>query len=915
MEQLDELNYGLLQKVAPQSMRGKQGRFFDHMRRAVQDRFLPIRRTQEAIEAALGRPLNDDENAWVGETLSHGKVRQASFERDHNFRKPIVEAMHNAGLKLDEVDEYLNAHAAPARNAKIAAINPAKPDGGSGMTNQEAVDHLAAVAAGSPDKARALATIRGLVRAMLDDRLNLMVDSGLIDPGTAAQWRADEPEYVPLRGKEGDPDAETQDALSKMRVGRRLMGLRGPLEPRATGRSSRAPDILATTFALADETARRAAKNEVELMLLRLAVEAPDPNVWEVSPVQRQAYMAKITDPVTGAVTRQVRYRNAAYDKREDTMVVRDGGQQVRIRIKDPNLLKAISGLGAGEQHAMLQFLGAITGTLSKMNTLWHPEFALTNAFKDAQAGLINLGVQDIPGLKRAVLKNMYAAGRGTYRYLKTGEATDEWTRLSQEARRAGLVFGYTHMGNPAEEAKSIEDAIHDLTGGRAWKRGLASIGRVVTRSNESVDSMIRLATYKALRDRGHTQQQAVAVAKSLTVDFDRKGEWGPAMNSLFMFANVGWQGTAILANAIKSRRVQRAVAAIVALGVAQELLSNLWGPPDDEDDDGTGLSVYDRIPEYEKRAAIIIMSGSGPGDYYKIPMPFGYSFFHNTGRLIAAYARGAPEPDLQPVTMAATIGRLAAGFAVAMIPPGMGDLGIPTLATPFTEIMANESYFGRPIQPTKYPGDEKPDSRNYFPNPNWLSLTAAQGLNAITGGDEFKPGLVDVSPESISHVVSVYSGAVGAFALNAINSLTGLYGEATGTAAEDPRLGWRNVPFARKFVGSASPYQVMDITYQRMAAVELLKDRADAKTDEAKIVRREHRRELALVDDARKLRKALSGFRKQRLATLANPKLPAQQQRAQTDRLAEREKVLMRHFNQRYIRAVAPPRASAPPG
>jgi hypothetical protein len=69
------------------------------------------------------------------------------------------------------------------------------------------------------------------------------------------------------------------------------------------------------------------------------------------------------------------------------------------------------------------------------------------------------------------------------------------------------------------------------------------------------------------------------------------------------------------------------------------------------------------------------------------------------------------------------------------------------------------------------------------------------------------------------------------------------------------------------------------------------------------------------MVDDAKKARKELGGLNKQRRRILADAKLTTQQQRAQTDRLTEREKVLMRHFNQRYIRAVAPPRASAPPG
>jgi hypothetical protein len=252
--------------------------------------------------------------------------------------------------------------------------------------------------------------------------------------------------------------------------------------------------------------------------------------------------------------------------------------------------------------------------------------------------------------------------------------------------------------------------------------------------------------------------------------------------------------------------------------------------------------------------------------------------------------------------------------FGQNLMPPGLSDWFVPTVAAPFVELAKNENYFGAPIKPTRMPNDHSPESQRYFPSVSPISREVAQFLNAMTGGNEFEPGLVDISPEAISHVADVYAGAAGAQAVGAISSLMRVTQEATGTAAEDPKLGMRDLPFARKLAGYESAGMARDATYRRIDALAVLHDMERAYSGKAEPdrrnpqalakLRREHGAELALVTEANKVRKEMSALRKQRLAVLGSD-MPAAEQRRRTDAIAEREKRLMADFNRRYMRAL----------
>jgi hypothetical protein len=112
-------------------------------------------------------------------------------------------------------------------------------------------------------------------------------------------------------------------------------------------------------------------------------------------------------------------------------------------------------------------------------------------------------------------------------------------------------------------------------------------------------------------------------LARNLTVNFNKKGELGTAIGSLYMFANAGMQGQARMLTALhpKNRRVWMAVGALAAPAAHVDRF-NLGIGGDDE----AGMANYMKIPSWERDKNIIIM---GPGETYgKIPLPYGFSPF-----------------------------------------------------------------------------------------------------------------------------------------------------------------------------------------------------------------------------------------------------------------------------------------------
>ena len=148
--------------------------------------------------------------------------------------------------------------------------------------------------------------------------------------------------------------------------------------------------------------------------------------------------------------------------------------------------------------------------------------------------------------------------------YLKTGRADTEWSRYAQEFRAAGGHTSFNVLTDVDTQRKELEGILADLNSRniRTARKSIKALGVFVERKNDAVDNAIRLGAYVALRQpgRSYSKAKAASVAKNLTVNFNRRGALGPTFNAFFMFFNAAMQGTAVLANAVRSPRVRKMV-------------------------------------------------------------------------------------------------------------------------------------------------------------------------------------------------------------------------------------------------------------------------------------------------------------------------------------------------------------------
>ena len=106
--------------------------------------------------------------------------------------------------------------------------------------------------------------------------------------------------------------------------------------------------------------------------------------------------------------------------------------------------------------------------------------------------------------------------------------------------------------------------------------KNINSLLNVLDNVNTAVENGVRVATFKALRERGMTATQAAQAARNVTVNFAKGGENKVAMNSLYLFYNASLQGSMALINAaIRSPKVRKLWGGMVVYGIFQDQINS----------------------------------------------------------------------------------------------------------------------------------------------------------------------------------------------------------------------------------------------------------------------------------------------------------------------------------------------------
>jgi hypothetical protein len=150
--------------------------------------------------------------------------------------------------------------------------------------------------------------------------------------------------------------------------------------------------------------------------------------------------------------------------------------------------------------------------------------------------------------------------------------AEDALDTIGTAVEKAGGKVNWV-QAKGVEEFKSIIDNLykdHNNPNLLRRSRMMAEIPlHAFERFNSAAENAIRLTAFKSLVDRGYSHQQAASVARELTVNFNRRGQAGPVLNSLYLFYNASVQGNVRLFQSLaKSNTTKALVGTFVTLGI-----------------------------------------------------------------------------------------------------------------------------------------------------------------------------------------------------------------------------------------------------------------------------------------------------------------------------------------------------------
>lgn len=240
----------------------------------------------------------------------------------------------------------------------------------------------------------------------------------------------------------------------------------------------------------------------------------------------------------------------------------------------------------------------------------------------------------------------------------------------------------------------------------------------------------------KTTKNKDEALKQATLAAWQNSVDFNRMGTWGKAINLVIPYFNAGIQGSRQLVTTFKTNPLGAFAKTMSLVGLPLIGLTayNLSDPQTRE--------IYNNIPDYEKQNNFIVILPNAElndqGVYegiLKIPMPQGYGDLMTPARrLLESYVNKEP---VDGTKIALDIFNSISGPAQLQSGNQLISGFIPQGAKPTLQQVANKDFYtGKPIVPdyineaTNQYGDKIPESQKAYKNQSG----SVRILSEITG-------------------------------------------------------------------------------------------------------------------------------------------------------------------------------------
>jgi len=361
------------------------------------------------------------------------------------------------------------------------------------------------------------------------------------------------------------------------------------------------------------------------------------------------------------------------------------------------------------------------------------------------------------------------------------------------------------------------------------------------------------------------------------TVNFNKKGTAGPAMNAAYMFYNASIQGITRMMKSMTTKKGQKMAMGTIVFAVGMDVLNRMIAGEDED-----GENYYDALPDYTKHHNLILMNPFNNSQPFKLPLPYGYNVLHVIGQSISnlygkqGYGVWDATTDITS-SIANSFNPVGTGTALQTIAPTILD-------TPVM-MWENRDFAGNPLKPeqNKY-GPEVPEYQLHWSTATEFSKGLAKTLNDKTGGNQVRPGVIDISPETLDLWISQMTGGAGRFAMQTTN--------VAAKYAKGEKVSTRETPFVRKVYGHENDNDLKRRYYERAKDMEFA-------NKEHKTLRGEQRSEFVKTPQF-KLLKEYNATNK-RIRSLNRRKRILQDKGRDTQQIDARMRDLMAKFSALY--------------
>lgn len=715
--------------------------------RKLSDRFAPIKELMERVEG------NNGEAYRMARTLEG--MAQMGKNRAERAMKRVDKILVANDISPELLAQYMQAMAYEERNAKIEKRNRKKD--GSGMTQKGAEDIFAEIdERGVREKCQEAADILWKLQT---EGLQARVDAGLIDHKTAVMWMLDEPHHVPWR------DAIDPDTGEWM--GRNFAGKEFEI---AEGRSTFASGDPITLMLQEYENAyTRAAENALRQNLADIARLNTDVGtIYDSIQVDAKGHRSFIKFPAKGEKAKmlaipdgsKIESTKAGDGGMANILTYRENGETKYLALNGSlgeAIAAAVTGRSLLRPPALLsKFMRGYAATATALS----PTFAIRNTMADhfdihgnmvKDFGLLKgekmyaKMVAEEVKMSKELLKYVHT---GDFAHDANGKATTAFGKLIEEYEAAGGLIG----GLRTEGYDVIQKRIRaDF---RAGRNKLRSVGRELAAGWTDLQKMselsTRLAAFKVMKESGMSAKEAVMWSRESTVDFNKKGNWTPISNILWMFSNSALgSGVRQAKGLLTTKNGLQLATGLAAWGFIEGMLECAMNEGYDDEEEKRGSGTGADLNEYTRQNSAYLRFGD---TVYRTNLHMGpYGIIKYAGNVAARVMSGRLTAEKAAKELGLTAAEVAAAFT------GIGNVsadailetGVPTALQPFVQGITGKDYAGRPLYRKKY-DEAKPDSshgrKSTAAGYQWL----AKKVNEITGGDEYSKGGIDIAPETV---------------------------------------------------------------------------------------------------------------------------------------------------------------------